>query len=296
MLRPAEWLLISYFAYVALVSAVLPMPQAQAFMPFAVALAVPLVFYLLAFAERFAEKTFSIARDWVVLTFLLMAYRQMDWFTPAIRDRHFEQGWILWDRLLLDDFGLRRAIESLGVTIPGWLELCYSVVYAVGPFSVAAFYVLRRRPALETFLFCYAAGTLLCYALFPYFPSDPPRVVFADQDLPNYLTAVRRFNLWLVNGAGIHSSVFPSAHVSSACAAALGVRLMVPDRPKLWIGMSIYAFSVLVATIYGRYHYAVDGFAGVGVGVTALCLTWVARTFVAERTAGVTIPCSRRGD
>jgi membrane-associated phospholipid phosphatase len=33
--------------------------------------------------------------------------------------------------------------------------------------------------------------------------------------------------------------------------------------------MLIYASSVSVATVYGRYHYAVDALAGLGVSVIA---------------------------
>jgi hypothetical protein len=36
---------------------------------------------------------------------------------------------------------------------------------------------------------------LLCYAQFPFWPSELPRAVFAGVDLPSYDTVFRRFNL-----------------------------------------------------------------------------------------------------
>jgi membrane-associated phospholipid phosphatase len=115
----------------------------------------------------------------------------------------------------------------------------------------------------------YLLGTLSAYALFPFFLSQPPRTLFATQDVPQVMTALRRFNLWIVNGYGIHSSVFPSAHVSSAFSAGWALLLYLPERKRYGRGMLIYAASVAIAAVYGRYHYAVDVVAGLGVSLVA---------------------------
>jgi membrane-associated phospholipid phosphatase len=223
-----------------------------------------------ALEEETNSPAFRVIRDWSALLYILIAYREMDWFTPPFKDFHLERAWLLWDRALFYDWGLKSAIERFGPAIPGYLELCYMLVYAIGPFSVAALYVSRRPERVERFLVAYAAGTLASYALFPYFPSDPPRVVFPGTDLPLYSTPFRSFNLALVSGYGIHSSVFPSAHVSSAFAAAWGLLRVLPERPWLGRGMMIYAVSVAIATVYGRYHYAADAAAGFFTGLLAL--------------------------
>jgi membrane-associated phospholipid phosphatase len=261
-LRSSEWLLIGYFSYVALISASrLPLV--------ALLLAVALV-AVLAYAEsRASREFFSIARDWAPLALTLVAYREMDWFTPLAWDHHLEFRWIEWDRSLLDTWGMQPAIESMGALLPSYLEFCYLLVYAVGPFTVAVLYLERRRDRVNQVLFLYLLGTLLAYALFPYFPSQPPRTLFAGSDLPNVTTALRRFNLWIVNGYGIHSSVFPSAHVSSAFSAGWALLLYLPDRKRYGVGMLIYAMSVAVGAVYGRYHYGVDVLAGFGVSVVA---------------------------
>jgi len=258
-LRSSEWLLIGYFTYVALISGPrLPLLLAAGSIA------------LLAYGEsRGNREFFSIARDWLPLALTLMAYREMDWFTPRGSDHHLELQWIQWDRTLLHGWGFQRAIESLGAVLPSYLELCYLLVYAVGPFTVAALYLERRRDQVNRVLFLYLLGTLLAYALFPFFLSQPPRTLFATQDLPNVMTALRRFNLWIVNGYGIHSSVFPSAHVSSAFSAGWALLLYLPQR-KRYGGMLIYAASVAVAAVYGRYHYAVDVVAGFGVSLIAM--------------------------
>jgi membrane-associated phospholipid phosphatase len=126
-------------------------------------------------------------------------------------------------------------------------------------------------------MFLYLLGTLLAYALFPYFPSDPPRVAFGGSDMPNITSALRELNLRLVGDYGIHSSVFPSAHVSSAFSAAWALLAYLPERRRIGWGMLVYAASVAVATVYGRYHYAADVVAGMAVSLAPAAMILLAR-------------------
>jgi membrane-associated phospholipid phosphatase len=271
-LRSAEWLLTIYFAYVALIS--LAFPLQSSVRPFVVAILVPALFVAMALGKSVA---FSMARDWVAIAMVLVAFREMDWFSGLARNFQLELRWEEWDRAILYQGGLQRAIESLGLLGPLYLEVCYALVYAVAPFVVAILYIEHRRKRVNGTLFLYLLGTLLAYALFPYFPSDPPRVAFAGSDLPNVFTAVRRLNLWLLGDYGIHSSVFPSAHVSSAFTAAWALFAYLPERRRIGWGMLIYAVSVAVATVYGRYHYAADAVAGLAVSLVPAAMILLAR-------------------
>ena len=271
-LRSAEWLLMAYFSYVALISPAFPVPTRLA--PFVVAILVAALFLILARAQHPA---FSIARDWVPLGLLLVAYREMDWFSPIAHNFRLELRWVEWDRAILYQGGLQRAIETLGAVVPFYLELCYTLVYAVGFFLIAIFYIQHRRERVNGVVFVYLLGTLLAYALFPYFPSDPPRVAFGGTDAPNVTTALRELNLWIVRDYGIHSSVFPSAHVSSAFTAAWALFAYLPERKRVGWAMLVYAISVALATIYGRYHYAADVVAGIVVSLVPAAMILLAR-------------------
>jgi membrane-associated phospholipid phosphatase len=258
-LRSSEWVLLAYFAYVAVISPFFISP----WRPLALAVVIGAVLLVLARRESWLRDVFPL-----ILT--LIAFREMNWFTPPVHNHHLEQTWIVWDRALLDNYGMRAAIESAGSLAPFFFELCYALVYAVAPVALWALFANGRRDRLNHFWLAYLAGTLGAYALFPYFPSEPPRTTFAGQDLPHIVTFLRRFNLWIVGHYGIHSSVFPSAHVSSAWSAAWGLLETLPE--KRWIGrtMAAYGLAVAVATIYGRYHYAIDTVAGIAVSLLGL--------------------------
>lgn len=258
--RSSERLAIAYFVYVAVIA---PFYIVKPWRACLLAAAVAAGLWLMAQWK-------PIARDLAPLGATLAAYREMNWFASTPHDHHLERGWIAWDRLLLDGWHLRAAIESAGAILPGLLELCYLLVYGIGPAVVVAAIVHRRRDHTDRLWMAYLAGTLGAYALFPYFPSDPPRTVFPAADLPHLITALRRLNLYIVGGYGIHSSVFPSAHVSSAFSAAWGLLRTIPEKPWIGRGMAAYAVVVSIATVYGRYHYGVDVLAGFAVSLLAI--------------------------
>ncbi len=262
-LRSSEVFIIAYFIYVAFVALFLLPGSWPAW----------ILVVLVAVAVVGLSRTDCILRDWTPLAFALIAYREMDLFSVTPHDRHWEKICVSWDRWVLDEIHLRGAIESLGWLLPFYFEMCYLLVYATGAVALAALLLSGRRDQVDRLWLAYLAGTLGTYALFPFFPSDPPRIVFPSADLPNVMTLPRQLNLWIVGGYGIHSSVFPSAHVSSAFSAAWGLHVALPDRPWISRCMAIYGISVAVATVYGRYHYAVDAVAGIAMSIAALLVS-----------------------
>ncbi len=274
-LRTSEWVLVCFFAYIAIVSPWFPDRPNLKGQPLWVLLAMFALFSLLARLEATALRIpISMIRDWLPVFLIVAAFREMELFLPPSFEHRYEDYWITWDKLLLDHWRLRRAIESLGSAIPLYLELCYFLLYGLGLFCVAVLYGQRRRESVDRFFTIFLLGTVLAYGLFPYFPSQPPRIVFPELDNPSIMTWARQLNLWILDVATIHAGVFPSAHVSEAFSAAWAMFLLLPKRKIFGWGLLWYAISVSIATIYGRYHYAADVLAGFGISLVTggLCL------------------------
>ena len=113
-------------------------------------------------------------------------------------------------------------------------------------------------------------ATLFCYAVYPFFPLTPPRVLFNDVPGPAVPPLLRNMNLWVLDHFSVQACLFPSAHAAAVTATALAVRAYMP---RLGILFCIAALSVASATVYGRYHYMADAVAGVLVGVVAFVVT-----------------------
>ena len=208
-------------------------------------------------------------RNLLPLGGVLVAYTQMGWFAQPTTNFALEEAWVRWDRLILDDWGVSEAIEVLGPVVPGTLEFLYLLTYAVAPIGLLLLYSKGLLGRADRFLAIYVASAVLAYALYPFFPSEPPRTVFPGDLSGPYETMFKQFNWWLLGGAGIHTSVFPSGHVSSAFGVGFGLLLAAPER-KLWGGaMTALAAGIAVATVYCRYHYAVDAVAGLATSAAA---------------------------
>jgi membrane-associated phospholipid phosphatase len=278
--RPAEWLALTFFAYTAVLAAVLSLPHEMRVRTVTVSAAIlasmcGLVLPGSWFSSRIGQGT----RDCYLLALVPVAYTVMGWFAPERHDYVLERLWIRWDHVILTDWSGQRVIESFGSAGPWLLEVVYLLVYAVGPFCVLMLYAFKREHQTGDFLLTYLLGLFLSYAQFPFWPSEPPRAVFPG-DLEPLASPVRTLNLYIVGNAGIHTSVFPSAHVSGAFAAALAFWRIFSDKNWLRCGLVVYAILVSIATVYGRYHYAIDAVAGLVVAVVAF---YVARLVIAYR-------------
>lgn len=270
LLRPSEWLLVAFFGFIAAITPFFPGRPNLGLRPLAEFIAVTAALALLGSLEKDRRAPFiSRLRDWLPILFTLLAFREMELFLPLSYDGQLEAGWIRLDRTLLDTWNLRAGVESLGPVIPLYLELCYLLVYGTAAISVGILYKKGKRSVIDRFWVVYLTGTLLAYALFPYFPSQPPRIVFSGLDNPAVTTWLRQLNLSILNHATIHVGVFPSAHVSSAFAAAWAMLVLIPERKRYGWCLVLYASSVAIATIYGRYHYTADVIAGFGVSLVA---------------------------
>jgi membrane-associated phospholipid phosphatase len=266
-------MLSAYFLYVMAVALFRPIESGILTLILTLNTALILWFCLFAWANR--ERGFLMldyVRDWYPLPLILLAFREMGWLALPHTSRDFENYWIIWDRKLLNDWGFRALIESVGTAIPNLLELSYLLVYVMPVLTVYVFYRFGARERLDDAYSILLLGTLTTYALYPYFPSEPPRSVFPHLDLP-LDSHIRQLNLRILGDYGIHTSVFPSGHSAAAFSAAFAVRKLLPQ--PAWLGRAFLALAcaIATATVYGRYHFAVDMLAGLAMAIWAAAMS-----------------------
>jgi membrane-associated phospholipid phosphatase len=281
-IRGSEWVILLFLAYAAAAATLAQLIPALAERIIVSNLVIALAYLLLIhFDGATRVLALSVIRDWAPLAVLLFVYQEMGWFAHPLSSHPLESLWVGWDRDFLHG-GAKTAIEFFGPVAPSLLEMSYTLVYAVAPFCLAVLYFYRRRGQAEQLLFILAIAVLLCYGQFPFWPSEPPRIVFAGQDLPTVETVFRRFNLWMLSNAGIHTSVFPSAHVAAAFACAFGMRKALPEHRWVSRFLLVLALAIALATVYGRYHYLADAVAGFAMALVALAASRIAERVAAK--------------
>ena len=177
--RRSEWVIFSFLIYAAMLAALVPVANAIRYRVIILNTAVIVSYACLVLRSKTAPSlTLSITRDAISMVLVILAYREMGWFAQPHLNQKLESAWVVWDRLVLRGGG-RAAIEFLGPLVPSILEISYALVYTLAPFTVVMLYVYGHHERVDRFLFVFAVGVLLCYAQFPFWPSDPPRA-----DLP----------------------------------------------------------------------------------------------------------------
>lgn len=270
-LRAPELILVGFFAYLCILVPFFPArPHLRGWsMPLTLVAVVFSCVVLARLEQTRWRPAVNRFRDFFPIALTFGAFQSMERFLPRFYDQASEQRWIHWDRVVLQHWHLQSLIESMGALLPAFLELCYLLVYGLPFYCLALIYLAAKRRTVDGFLSVYLVGTLAAYGCFPFFPTEPPRLAFPDVAVPVFTTFFRQANLALLHAGTIHVGVFPSAHVSSAFAAAWGLFLAVPQKKQYGFGALVYAVCVSVAVVYGRYHYVVDVGAGFAIGLLA---------------------------
>ena len=125
------------------------------------------------------------------------------------------------------------------------------------------------------FLVCVAFyGSYLFFILFPvdspFYLADPPGGPLADYFFYNLVHEIS-------SRGGARGGAFPSTHVSGAV-----IVLVVAWKRQRQLAylLTPLVLGVIVATVYGRFHYALDTIAGLafGVAITSSYLGLESRT------------------
>lgn len=265
-LRSAEWIGVVYFVYTAVLSAGSGVTAAR----LAMAASLPLVILAVAAMEAAYSRPWSrVFRALFPTALILVAYWQLDWFQGGSRLVNLQRTWVAWDRYLLQQWGLRAAVEAFGPIVPLMLETCYLVVYAIPPLSVALLIAFGYGNRVDRYLVTLLTGAFAAYVLLPHFPTVSPRNAFPFDQLPAIETPIRALNVFILDHLDISTSVFPSGHIAVVFSSAWGMWRALPERRwPAWL-LLFLSFVVLLATVYGRYHYAADGLASVVLSVAA---------------------------
>jgi membrane-associated phospholipid phosphatase len=147
-----------------------------------------------------------------------------------------------------------------------YFELSYLLVYLVVPAGAATLALGGNAEQVGRFWTIVLLAEFACYGMLPWIQTRPPRVVEAATSTTRRSQLVRPLNLGIVDRASIRANTVPSGHAAGALATALAVGSTMPTAGAVFL---IFAVSIAVAAVLGRYHYVVDSVLGVLVAVVA---------------------------
>lgn len=165
-----------------------------------------------------------------------------------------------------------------------FFEFIYFTYYFVPIFGLWI-YFKQPEKNFQQFTTHYLLALYLGYLIFPLVPAEGPWKTLAGQQtmLIEGKWIFRQLNDYLHNKGAIVGGCFPSTHLSAATAVIFGAARL---NKKLFWGTVIWFALLFFSTVYGRYHYVVDGLAGMATGTAAFVLS----TALVKRIYPETLP------
>lgn len=290
-LRPAEKVALGFFLCGLVASLALPLGLRERGLALSLLLLTAAVVILMSRIAN-PSRWLAAARDWFPTVLILVAYRVSGLFLAPDLTHRLDYIFVQWDRAFLQNSWMTNLLTISAPWLQWYLELAYLMCYPLVPLGLGALYLTRPvapvndrrnvapglnsedapaidrryREAIDRFWTTVLLAVLACYAVYPFFPLTPPRVLFHDVPGPAIEPLLRRLNYWILNQYSVQACIFPSGHVAAVTATALAVRAYAP---RVGAAFLVAAASVAAATVYGRYHYTADAVAGAAVGIAA---------------------------
>ncbi len=276
-LRVAEKCFLVFFAYTAVACWFFPLAVSQRLTILALDGVAAGVLVAMARISPPDKSVLRPLRDWLPCALIVLAYRESGLFIQPDVTRRLDVIFDAWDRVLLMSAWFQSLVEFGSPWLGRTMELAYLLVYPFIPLGFAAVFFSKRlaqppaerAAAIDRYWTVVLLAVLISYALFPFFPLTPPRVLFHDFPGGAADPLLRKLNSWVLDRYSVQACIFPSGHVAGAVATALAV---CHERPRLGILFMFAAAMIAASTVYGRYHYSADALAGAMIGIGAFVI------------------------
>jgi len=237
--------------------------------PLLAAAALAWVAYAAAIAAGRTGATLSPLLEVLLPALVLLAGYWLSGLLFVRTDRRVEHWLRTLDEILLHRSGVLAWVQHAPRAIAEYFELSYLLVYVVVPAGAVTLALGGHLDQVPRFWATVLLAEFICYGTLPWIQTRPPRV-FEDAAIsPPRRPGVRRINLGVADRASIQANTIPSGHAAGAAAVALAVGSTMPAAGGVFLFL---ALSIAVATVIGRYHYAVDSVLGVLVAVVVWML------------------------
>jgi len=209
-----------------------------------------------------------VIRDWHPLMLFPFLYKEVELLAPALGDWRLTAAIPTWEAALFAGQPSVYLSERLAfIPLSEYLHFCYAAYVIVIPSVAAYWYVSGRRVAFGELLLMLSTVMLGSYLFFIVLPVDSP--YYLSPRLGPPLSGHFFFDLvhQMSGLGGARGGAFPSAHVSGA--VVVGLVAWRHQRPLAYLLLPIIG-GVMMATVYGRFHYVLDTLAGAALAVAVV--------------------------
>lgn len=202
-------------------------------------------------------------REAHVLFMIGPAYVACGLVNRGIFQRYFDAQVISWDRAIFQGHPNTYLAAMWPWTwLSEFLHFSYYTYLWLVPILGLSLYFMGRREAFRVAATTIAMTYAICDVVFLLFPVQGPYYTFPRVDASGHVFT-GLVHATLERGAAI-GTAFPSSH----CAASVAVTLLsFRFLRRLAPFFLLITIGIVIGTVYGGFHYAIDAAAGLGVGL-----------------------------
>ena len=258
-----EWVAGVFFTYLTLLAVQRTLPVRHQLRVLAVAVVCTGLSLMLS--QMQPSPVLQVLREWIPSIYLMQGY----WLCGLF----FQRPMTDIERRLIDvDRVLFRTLKGTEFLMRGprvvleYFELTYLLAYPFVPASFGVLCWLGARADADRFWTSLLIAGFGAYGMLPWIQTRPPRTFERRGPADTRGLFFRRLNVMVLDHASVQVNTFPSGHASVTFAAALAVSTV---STELGLTFGVVAASITIATVLGRYHYAVDSIVGLLLGSIA---------------------------
>ncbi|MEO5928741.1 MAG: phosphatase PAP2 family protein [Candidatus Kapaibacterium sp.] len=248
------------------------------------------IFAFAMWYDQTGSKIAHIFRSFYILPVGYMMYAQIHNYIPLVSPHNYDITLAAWDHAIFGVNPTEWVYRFANPYLTEYFQIWYNFFQIMLIVPAVAFYRLNRMKEFRIFCMTLLFGFYLSYLLYFFMPAIGPRFQVhdfysVDKDLPGvFLTQPFRDFINAGNGITptmtnpydvVNRDCMPSGHTMLS---VLAILLSWRYRSRWRWFMTIGGLSVMVSTIYLRYHYMVDLMAGVTLAfIVYLIHPWLIR-------------------
>ena len=211
------------------------------------------------------------ALDWLTLTIGPFMYIELRWIIAGLGAPHRDAAVVGWEHVLFPSNPSATLAPRLPVAwVSELLHFAYASYYLIVYLPPIALYLRGRRDAFVSTTLALIVVYGICFVTYALFPVDGPRYLVGAAAAPE--GPIRSFVLTLLDRGSSRGTAFPSSHVAASVVSSL---CALRHQRAVGIIVSVVTVALIIATVYGGFHYAVDALVGVILGGLAWFSAWL---------------------
>jgi len=207
----------------------------------------------------------AFLRDWYPVILFPVLYKEVEVFARAFGDWRLTETVRQWELALFSglpsDF---LSVDMPWLPLSEYLHFCYLSYLFLIPAVGGYWYFTKRRSAFRELMLAVSLTFSISYLFYIFFPVDSPFYISEQLSEPLSEGFLYKLVHFFSSRGGARGGAFPSTHVSMS--TIVWLIAWKRDRRLGWL-LLLNVPGIFLATVYGRFHYALDVFAGWGLAV-----------------------------